>query len=150
MIGLELNVSELKNAGKTVFLAGSLQFPMSTAVHFGFFQILSLGGLHVGQDHFSCLYMAACCALCSTMIVLRMLQTKHETDTAAGKMSCGLLMFQDVWAVFFLGIQPTFSNPSIMGITRTLTMMGLLVMIAFVYSKYILPPVLKSASATTE
>jgi len=150
MIGLELDLNALCNMGKEVVFAGALQFPACTCAHYAIFQALATIGLTVGTGHHCLLYMSACCALSSTMIVGKKLQAKQELDSRAGQVTLGILLFQDLWAIVFLALQPNLSHVSIEGVLRTSGMMALLVGIAFVYSKWILPPVLKSASATTE
>lgn len=150
MIGLELNVSELMALGKQVFVAGAVQFPICMAFHYGLFQLFGLVGFSLGGGQFAILYMSACCALSSTMIVVKLLQAKAETETQAGKITIGILIFQDLWAIVFLAIQPNMANPNVIVLLRTFSMMAVLVALSFAYSKYVLPPVLKSASAATE
>jgi len=150
MIGLELNVAEMMQQSKQVIFTGGLQFPTCMAMHVGLFQLLGLAGLSVGSSQFAVLYMSACCALSSSMIVVKLLQNKQETDTHAGKITIGILHFQGLWAIAFLAMQPNLANPHAMGILRSVAMMGLLVAMSFAFSRLILPPVLKSASAATE
>jgi len=150
MIGLELNMEELAHLGSKVFVSGLLQFPICVLLHLGIIAVVSYCGLQVGEGPLASLYVAVSCGLSSTMVVVKQLQDKQETTTAAGRISIGILIFQDMWAIVVLAIQPNIDHPEVLGILRTfITMLGL-VGVAFVYAKYVMPRLLASASKVTE
>ena len=96
------------------------------------------------------MYMAVCCGISSTMIVVKLLGIKMETDTTAGRLTIGILIFQDMWAIVVMAIQPNLASPEILGILQTFGMMLALLLIAFAYSKYVLPAVFQAASTSLE
>jgi len=63
MIGLEIDVKKLKEAGTSLLLAGVAQFLLCTAFGVGFFRWLGYG---LGPGTYDALYLACCCALSST------------------------------------------------------------------------------------
>merc|ERR1740130_111634 len=101
--------------------------------------VLKAMGLSYGTGMYATMYMAVCCAISSTMIVVKQLGAKMETDTATGRLTIGILIFQDMWAIIVMAIQPNLANPEILGILKTFGMMFALLTIAFAYSKYVLP-----------
>ena len=46
------------------------------------------------------------------MIVVKLLYDKFELATLPGRLTLGVLVFQDVWAILVLAIQPSLLNPS--------------------------------------
>ena len=150
MIGLELDVSELLKMGKVVLITGFVQFPICACVHLAIFMVLEAVGINYGVGDYATMYMAVCCGISSTMIVVKLLGIKMETDTTAGRLTIGILIFQDMWAIVVMAIQPNLTSPEILGILQTFGMMLALLLIAFAYSKYVLPAVFQAASTSLE
>jgi len=150
MIGLELDVSELLKMGKVVIVTGVIQWPICTLCHLGIFMVFNKMGVSFGEGEYATMYMAGCCGISSTMIVVKLLSQKMETDTAAGRLTIGILIFQDMWAIIIMAIQPNLANPEILGILKTFGMMFALLVIAFSYSKYVLPAIFQAASSSLE
>merc|ERR1719277_1893700 len=57
------------------------------------------------------------------MIVVKLLSEQAEMDTAPGRLTIGILIFQDIWAIVVLAIQPDLANPQVLGILRTFELM---------------------------
>merc|ERR1719428_308178 len=150
MIGLELNVAELLKMGKVVLLTGLLQFPICAGCMTTIFLLLEGAGMSFGAGSFSALYPGLCCGISSTMIVVKLLSEKMETDTAAGRLTVGVLIFQDIWAIVMLAIQPNLANPEILGILKTFGLIAGLIFVATMYAKYVMPAVLSKASTVLE
>src|SRR5436190_567026 len=53
------------------------------------------------------LYLATALSLSSTLIVVKLLYDKLEMATLAGRITLGILIFQDLWAIAFLALQPS-------------------------------------------
>jgi len=150
MIGLELDIEELSHLGSKVFLTGLVQFPICVCSHLAVFALIGFYGIEIGGDSLSPLYIAVCCGLSSTMIVVKSLQDKQETTTQAGKISVGILIIQDMWAIVVLAIQPNLEDPKFFGILKTFFTMAGLVIVSFGYAKYVMPRLLASVSRATE
>mmetsp|Transcript_34640 Transcript_34640/g.79781 ORF Transcript_34640/g.79781 Transcript_34640/m.79781 type:complete len:501 (+) Transcript_34640:27-1529(+) len=150
MIGLELNVQELSHLGGKVFASGFIQFPVCVTLHLFIFALLGFYGLRVSDSGMEILYIAVCCGMSSTMIVVKKLQDKEETKTESGQISIGILIFQDMWAIVVLALQPNIADPRIAGIVRTFTVMLALICVTFLYAKYVMPVLLKSVSEVAE
>merc|ERR1719191_157621 len=148
MIGLELNVGELLKMGKVVIMTGGLQFPTCVMLHLGIF--MGFGGDFFGAGKFSTLYVALVCGISSTMIVAKALGEKMELDSKPGRLTIGILIFQDVWAIIVLAIQPNLANPEIVGILKTFGFCGILMLFAYLYAKFVMPAVFLKASGSVE
>lgn len=147
MIGLEIDMKKLKESGKALILSGVFQFIMCVALGLLFFPLL---GYTVGGGKYDLLYLSACCALSSTAIVVKLLYSKFELDTLAGRITLGVLVFQDIWAIVILGIQPNLANPDILQILLSFGKGGLLVVVSLLMSKYMLPILFKSIAKIPE
>jgi len=147
MIGLEIDVKKLKESGESLILSGVFQFIMCVALGLGFFTLLGYG---IGNGRYDLLYLAACFALSSTTIVVKLLYSKFELDTLAGRITLGVLVFQDIWAIVVLGIQPNLANPDALQILWSFTKGGILVVASLLASQYLLPPLFKSVAKLPE
>eukprot|EP00443_Scrippsiella_acuminata_P063311 CAMPEP_0115551728 /NCGR_PEP_ID=MMETSP0271-20121206/95877_1 /TAXON_ID=71861 /ORGANISM="Scrippsiella trochoidea, Strain CCMP3099" /LENGTH=783 /DNA_ID=CAMNT_0002985331 /DNA_START=49 /DNA_END=2400 /DNA_ORIENTATION=- len=150
MIGLELDVSELLKMGKVVIGTGLLQFPLCAAIMTGIFMLFETLGLSWGSGPYAVLYVGMPCGISSTMIVVKLLSEKAEMDTAPGRLTVGILIFQDIWAIVVLAIQPDLANPQVLGILRTFGMITGLVLVALAYAKFVMPAVFLYASKSIE
>ena len=145
VIGLEIDLKRLLGAGKAVAAVGFLQVPICVALGLAFFGLLpGLGG------RYTVLYLAACTSMSSTMIVVKLLYDKHDLDTLPGRITLGALVFQDVWAVAMLAVQPNLSNPDLRPLAISLLEgMGLVVW-ALAMSRYVLPRVFRAVAKAPE
>jgi Kef-type K+ transport system membrane component KefB len=147
IIGLELDLKKLLAAGRPVLVTGILQFPLCVALGLGFF--LPFGFRMSGGD-FGLLYLAVCLAISSTMIVVKLLYDKFELDTLPGRITLGVLIFQDVWAIVVLGIQPNLLDPQFGKLLGSLVSGALLVAATLVISKTVLPRLFRAVAKLPE
>ena len=148
MIGLELNLNKLKESGESLLATGIFQFVLCAAMGFGFFMLLGftigepfeyrIFGVKVLGGQYDLLYLAVCLALSSTTIVVKLLYEKFELGTLAGRLTLGVLVFQDIWAIVVLSIQTSLSNPQILSILIQFGEAALLIVISMALSKYVL------------
>jgi Kef-type K+ transport system membrane component KefB len=150
MVGLELNVKELLKMGKVVLVTGALQFPICAGLHICTFMGLSAAGLSFGEGDMATMYSGMVCGISSTMIVVKGLSVKCDTDSAPGRLTIGILIFQDIWAIVILAVQPKFDNPDIVVILKTFGMIAVLLFVAMLYAKFVMPAVLWSSSKNVE
>jgi Kef-type K+ transport system membrane component KefB/Trk K+ transport system NAD-binding subunit len=103
IIGLEISVPSIVQTGRTIVVSGLLQFPISVGLAWLVFGQLTAatGGAY---DR---LYLAIALSLSSTLIVVKLLYDKLEKATLAGRITLGILIFQDLWAIAFLALQPS-------------------------------------------
>ncbi len=147
MIGLEIDMKKLAESGKSLIITGLSQFLLCVLLGFGFFLLL---GFSIGDGRYDLAYLAVCCGLSSTAIVVKLLYSKFELDTLAGRLTLGVLVFQDIWAIIVLGVQPNLANPDVLDILWSFGKGGILVVVALTISKYILPHLFKSIAKLPE
>jgi len=107
VIGLEINLKKLLASGKTLILTGLLQFPLCIAFGAAVGYGLQATGWPIMQGTYMPLYIGLTAAASSTLLVSKLLQQKFQMDTVVGRVSIGILIFQDIWAIIVLAIQPS-------------------------------------------
>jgi len=147
IIGLEIDLKKLLSAGRTLIVSGVAQFLICLALGIGFFILI---GFKLGSGRFDALYLAVALALSSTMIVVKILYDKFELTTLPGRITLGILVFQDIWAILFLSIQPNLLNPGVAVVFLSFVKGAALVFLCFIVSKYILSKIFASIAKTPE
>jgi Kef-type K+ transport system membrane component KefB len=152
MIGLEIDLHKLWTSGRAVIITGLLQFPLCLALGLLFFSAL---GFRLGADEavggpFGVAYLALAAGLSSTMIVVKLLYDKFELDTLPGRISLGILVFQDLWIIVALAFQQNLDNPQIGPLLASFGKGALLVLVSFLLSRYLLPPFFRSIAKIPE
>ena len=135
IIGLELNPASLLSSGKKLIFVGIGQFVLCLLIGLGFFALL---GYPLGEGRIDAFYLSLFCALSSTAIVVKLLYDKFELDTLPGRISLGILIFQDLWAILILALQPNFMNPKVCLVAMALGKAVLLLAVGFLLSRYML------------
>ena len=143
IIGLEISVPRLLQAGRTIAVTGLLQFPLCAALAWIAFP-------DVGTGRFDRLYVAVALSLSSTLIVVKLLSDKFEMATFAGRVTLGILIFQDFWAIGFLAVQPNLTSLQAGPLLSSLLSGGGLVIGAVLLSRYALPVLFRSIARSTE
>jgi Kef-type K+ transport system membrane component KefB len=136
VIGLEIDIRKMAAGGTAVLLTGALQVPLCIALGLGFFWLL---GVPNAPHNNALLYLAACMSLSSTLVVVKILNDKYELDTLPGRITLGVLVIQDLWAVAMLAVQPNILNPNLVPLLGSLWRGAVLVVGGFALSKYVLP-----------
>lgn len=147
MIGLEIDLNKLKRAGPSLATTGIFQFVVSASLGFGFFMIFGYG---MGGGSFDLFYLAVGTAISSTAVVVKLLYGKSELDTLSGRLTVGILVFQDIWAIVILGLQPNLADPQILEIMLSFGYMIGMIALALLVSKYVLPPIFKRIAKSPE
>ncbi len=162
MIGLELSLKKIKEAGKSLIIAGISQFLLCLSLGLGFFYLLgftlkaycpceySVLGVNIIGGRYDLFYLAACLSLSSTTIVVKLLYEKFEIDTLAGRLTLGILIFQDLWAIVLLGLQPNLADPQIRVILWSFVKGALLVILSLLTSRYLLGAVFRKIAKLPE
>ena len=147
IIGLEMNIKALLAAGKQLVVAGFGQFLVCAALGVGLFGLMGYPVKGVPADG---LYLALMCALSSTAVVVKLLYDKGELDTLPGRMTLGILVIQDIYAILVLALQPNLTNPSAGPILKAVGGTILLLVVGFAVSKYVLRWVFSSIARAPE
>jgi Kef-type K+ transport system membrane component KefB len=152
IIGLEMDLKKLRASGKPVIATGVTQFLICVALGIPFFLLLGfrLGDPNALGGEFGLFYMAVAAAISSTMIVVKLLYDKFELDTLPGRITLGILVFQDIWAIIVLALQPNLRNPQITPLAASFGKGILLVAASLMISRYVLPRLFRSVAKIPE
>ncbi len=135
IIGLEIDLAEIARMGKTTLVVGLAQFLGCVALGLVLFSPL---GLTTSGGRFTLLYLAVSAALSSTLVVVKLLHDKAEIHTAAGRLTIGVLVLQDLFAILFMALQPSLLDPAIGSIAKSLLFGVALVAFTFLISRFVL------------
>jgi Kef-type K+ transport system membrane component KefB len=150
VIGLEVNPRALLASGRTLLLTGALQVPVTVLAAFGFFYaIRPLLSPHL-DGRYPVLYFALTAAFSSTLLVVRFLQDRRVLDTVSGRLAVGLLIFQDIWAIVILALQPSFDSPQLAPIALTFLGIFVLVALAALGARFVLPKMFGAVAKAPE
>jgi Kef-type K+ transport system membrane component KefB len=146
IIGLEIDVRKIASAGRLIMVSGLLQFPLCVALAWPVF-----GGLaEVTGGRFDRLYLAVAMSFSSTLIVVKLLSDKFELSTFGGRVTLGILIFQDLWAIVFLALQPNLHALQAGPLLRSAASGVGLVAAAVLLSRYVLPALFRSIATSLE
>lgn len=136
MIGLEIDLKKIVRAGKVILFAAGGQLIGGCVLGVLFFVGI---GLSLGGGHFDAVYLCVACALSSTVIIVKVLYEKRELDTLPGRITLGVLVLQDIFAILFLAVQPSLANLEVSVILLSIGRVAVLVAAALLVSRYVLP-----------
>jgi Kef-type K+ transport system membrane component KefB len=147
IIGLEIDLKKLAAAGAPVLLTGALQVPICIALGLGFFYAV---GFRNQGGHYALLYLAGTLSLSSTLVVVKLLYDKFELDTLPGRITLGVLIIQDLWAVAMLAVQPNLESPNLLPLALSLLKGAALVLLGLVIAKNVLPHLFRAVAKAPE
>ncbi|MEZ4365114.1 MAG: cation:proton antiporter [Kofleriaceae bacterium] len=150
VIGLEVNVRSLLASGRILVVTGLLQVPLTLGLGFAAFLVVGLTGWGLLAGVYPALYLGVACAFSSTLLVVKYLHDHGQTDTAVGRLCVGLLIFQDIWAIVFLALQPSFAEPSLAPIVLTFLGTAIVGVIATAVARWVLPHAFALAARSPE
>lgn len=136
ILGLEFRFSQLQSIGKKAFSIGVLQFVMTMGLGYGI-------SLLFGFSNLSALYIGGALTFSSTVLVVALLSDKDDLLSPHGKMTVGILLMQDFFAIIVLMLLSGFtffadSKTTVFDIMFGLFRGGILLFFVWVVSKIVL------------
>lgn len=138
MIGLEIDLKTMLSSGRVITLTAGAQILGCMIIGWIVFALVG-----PARNHLEALYLAVAAAMSSTVIIVKILYDKRELETLAGRVTLGVLVLQDIATILFLAVQPNLKNPSAGVMLHALWNVVLLLSVAFLASRFVLPPVFK-------
>lgn len=92
VVGLKLDARLIRTLGRVALTAGLVQIALTFAFGYGLCLLLGLQGLEA-------LYIAVALTFSSTVIIVKLLSDKGETDSLHGRLTMGILIVQDIAVV---------------------------------------------------
>lgn len=149
LVGMELDLREIKNFGKQILITGILQVIISSTL--GTFIAQSFG-----FNLKEAILLGIGLSLSSTLVVVKLLLDKKELTALHGKLSVGVLLLEDLLAVLILLILTsaassiTLNPANLFPISVLIFKVILLFAVAISLSKFILPKVFEAVSDSGE
>lgn len=147
MIGLEIDLKKILSSGRLILIVANFQIIGCFLLGVLIFKLL---GFSMGNGGLDALYLGVALCLSSTVIIVKVLHDKSELDTFAGRLTLGILVLQDLFAILFLAVQPNLKEASLQIIGSSLARVAVLMVVAFAVSRYALPPVFKYIARSPE
>ena len=137
-IGIELSLDRLARIKKLVLGGGSLTVALATGV-------VMLAVLATGATPAIALYTGLLVSVSSTAVVHAILANRHETATEGGRLSVGVLVFEDLAVVAMVLLVPMLGGQegSTAEIARTLLMAVLVIGGVLVLARKVMPATLE-------
>ncbi|MDD2550365.1 MAG: cation:proton antiporter, partial [Bacteroidales bacterium] len=139
IIGMEFSLRKLMKIRNIVFIGGMLQVGISILVVVGILHFFSQ------IPYNQAVFIGFLVALSSTAIILKVLQEKDQIETHHGKISLGILIFQDLIIVPIMLLIPFLSGESsdvgselLLLLAKTIGLLG----VTFVFARWLIPYVL--------
>lgn len=143
MVGMEINLDRLKHVAGVASLGGVIQVAIMFTT--GFLVALWLGFLQLEAA-----YIGLILAFSSTMVVVKILSDKRQIDSLHGRIIIGILLMQDIIAIFALLILTTLNQFSFLVLVYAMIKGVILLLVAFLASKIIFPTFFKFAARSQE
>ncbi|HLC97476.1 MAG TPA: cation:proton antiporter [Candidatus Nanoarchaeia archaeon] len=138
LMGLEFDFHNLKHLGKDIFITTALQSIIFFAVAFGAAHAVGFGSKES-------VYLAILFLFSSTLLVAKWLEDKKEIATLHGKITLGILIMQDVFAILILTLLNSFQQTKLSAVLFVLLKGLILIGLAIVFVRYLLNYLLKIA-----
>ena len=143
IIGLEFSIEKFSAIKRYALIGGILQVTLTTS-------LVTLLGLALGLTLNSAIFLGFLVAFSSTAIVMKIMQQKHLNHSVQGRVTLGILIFQDIAVIVVILITPLLGGQSIELHTfpaLLIKIIGIAILI-FIGAKWFIPLALKDAART--
>ncbi|WP_298501105.1 cation:proton antiporter [uncultured Methanobrevibacter sp.] len=143
IIGLEFSEEKFSSIKRYALIGGILQVVITTF-------LISILGMFLGLNLNSAIFLSFLVAFSSTAIVMKVMQQKHITHSQQGRVTLGILIFQDIAVIIVILLTPILGGQQLeMAALPTvlLKVVGLGAII-FVGAKWFIPLALRDAAKT--
>jgi Kef-type K+ transport system membrane component KefB len=138
MIGLEIDLKKMLSAGRVITLSASSQILGCLIIGW-----VAFGFIGPAVNNLEALYLAVAAAMSSTVIIVKILYDKRELETLVGRVTLGVLVLQDIATILFLAVQPNLKHPTVNVMLVAVGHVILLLAVAFLASRFVLPHVFR-------
>ena len=143
IIGLEFSAEKFSAIKRYALIGGILQVVLTTV-------LISALGIVLGLNIQSAIFLGFLVAFSSTAIVMKVMQQRHITHSVQGRVTLGILIFQDIAVIIVILITPLLGGQALQLNTLpelVVKAVGLGVLI-FVGAKWFIPLALRDAAKT--
>ncbi len=141
ILGFDIDPRRMLYATRAVIFSGMTQVIFTMAATFLAFNVLLFS---FSANPLAQFYLAMSLSLSSTLVVIKTLSERHELDHLSSRITVGIAIVQDLWAISFLAFQQSFESFQVSIFFWSFGKLILLGLVAFPLSRYILPRFFKS------
>jgi len=143
-VGLEFSLERLARMKQIAFGGGGLQIGVTVLITMA---VLETAGLPQG----TAIFWGFLVSVSSTAIVMKLLEERNEIETVPGRISLGILLFQDLCVVPMMALAPALASPPSRGQYLTVVWalvksLGIVAAIV-VCARYLFPRVLRAVAS---
>lgn len=140
-IGIEFSLDRLVRIRKLVLGGGSLTVLFATAV-------VTLVVLAIGASIQTAIYTGLLVSVSSTAVVFAVLTNRRETSSEGGRLSVGVLVFEDLAVVAMVLVVPMLGNQggSAAEVARTLLVAVGVITVVLVVARKVMPAILETVA----
>lgn len=109
MVGLELDVTQLKKIGRRAIIAGVAQIAVTASIGL-------LLGLVLNFSIVTSIYIALALTFSSTIVVVKLLSEKRDLQSLYGRLSIGIFVVQDLVALIILMVLSSSGEANSLGL----------------------------------
>ncbi|MFC1753060.1 cation:proton antiporter [Thermoproteota archaeon] len=143
VVGLEMSVKKLRDTGFFAAIGGTMQMVLVFVI--GFWAAFTLG--FVTRE---ALYIGLIVAFSSTMVVIKILSDRREVDTLHGRIIIGILLMQDIIALFVLSFLASQDGFQAITVAFSIVKAAGLLVVAYLTGNYIFPSLFRFAAKSQE
>lgn len=143
IIGLEFSAEKFSAIRHYALIGGILQVVLTSV-------LIAVLGLAIGLNVNSAIFFGFLVAFSSTAIVMKIMQKKHITHSAQGRVTLGILIFQDIAVIIVILITPLLAGHSMEfnSLPSLLIKVAGLAFLIFVGARWFIPLALRDAART--
>lgn len=145
IVGLNLNWRSVREVGGVAFTAGVAQVAFTSVIGFGIAR-----AFHI--DVVTAIFLAVAFSFSSTIIIIKLLSDKEDLERLYGRISVGILIVQDLIAMFTLLVLAALNEGGTLSQIVTVSLVKGVAVLAglFVVSRTVLPVLFRFAARSQE
>ncbi len=142
IIGIELDIKRIRQLGLSPMLVGFFQVVTTTVISYFI-------ATAIGFSSLQAVYVGLIVTFSSTLVVIKLLSDKNELDSLHGELVLGVLIVQDILAVFAMALLGTISNFTPLAFMIVIGK-GIFLILSAIVAAYVLNKVMKYAVTSKE
>ena len=150
LVGLELSLDKIRDVGRVALLAGAGQIALTLGLGWALATALGYGGA-------TAVLVGLAMTFSSTVVVVKLLESRDALDATYGRIAVGILLVQDVAVVIALTLLAGLDDPSTLGLAAVgrglvdaAVGMAALLAVAYVATRWLLPDLFRWLAASLE
>lgn len=143
IVGLEIDFKMIRDSGAKACIMGIGQVVFTAIAGFAIAALFAFNAMES-------FYIAMALAFSSTMIVIKLMSDKGTLDTTYGRLVVGILLIQDVIAIFALALLPNLGSSSLQLLLISIAKGIAIFAAAYAAAKTVLPAIFRISARSTE